>query len=345
MSNKLDKISETPYLNNELNLYLRDLRKVTSILLTKYDDIPSKVIEAMTSQIWTATKFLAGSTSKNVPYEIVYCLKKSLGDWTHKSAIVTTALTQDKNYSFYFEGIPPDFYSLAKTFTGITFNGELVQLAFPEIYQHRPLLNVALYHELGHFIDIHHGIVNNLLLGVSSYDELALPKIDFNKVEDIFQKQSLALSHLREYFSDLFAVSYVGNAYMQFLVDFAGNHPASFTHPATEDRLELMTIFLSGKPNNIVELFQKSLAALNLNKLEVLFSEPDISDSFQNTRPYNINNEGELHGIFSASTNYLSELTDEKDKFDTERIINNLVEKSIRNSMIVDQWGSHESIT
>ncbi|MCK9606554.1 MAG: hypothetical protein M0R33_08905 [Methylomonas sp.] len=177
----------------------------------------------MTNQIWTASKFLSGSTSKKIPYEIAHCLKLALEDWTHKKALITTALTQEKNYSFYFEGVWPQFYILAESYTGIKFESELVQIAFPKLYQHRPLLNVALYHELGHFIDIHQGIVNQSLLLVPSA-MLPLPSINFSGLSPDLVNQ-IAIHHRREYFADLFAASYAGKAIRDFLAEFAKNNP------------------------------------------------------------------------------------------------------------------------
>lgn len=346
LSGKLEKIAETPYFSHDLNQYLEQLRVVTERLLSDFNILPPGITEAMTDQIWIATKFLSGSTSKKIPYEIVHCLKKSLEQWTDKKAIITTAVTQEKGYSFYFQGMPQDFYSLAAAYTGVNFTGELVQLAFPEIYQHRPLLNVALYHELGHFLDTHHGIVNKSLLMIP-YDELALPlqNNDFNTLTDQ-QKQEIATHHRREYFADIFAASYSGNAYKNFLKEFAGNNPVCMTHPATEDRLKLIDLFLSKQQNEIISLFQNALTTLNLIKLELAFKIPDVTEAFSNTRPYSIQNEKELHGIFEASATYLNQLSLNSDEeIDTERVINNLVEKSIRNSMTVDRWRDCGPIT
>ena len=159
------------------------------------------------------------------------------------------------------------------------------------------------------------------------------------------QKVHIATYHRREYFADIFATSYSGAAYRNFLAEFAGNNSASLTNPATVDRLALIDSFLSEKQNDIINLFQSSLIALGLNELEIAFTIPNITEAFSNTRPYSIQNEKQLHGIFEASTKYLNQLSLNGDEeIDAERVINNLVEKSIRNSMIVDHWRDCESI-
>lgn len=296
----------------------------------------------MTNQIWTASKFLSGSTSKKIPYEIVHCLNMALKSWTHKNALITTALIQDKN--FYFQGVSSDFYTVAKALCCVEFKNELVQIALPQIYQHRPLLNVALYHELGHFLDIAHGVINYSLLLIPS-EQLPLPGVDFSRLLPE-QQNEIAINHRREYFADIFAAGYIGKAYKDFLLAFARDASISWTHPATNDRIALIDAFLEGKPSSIIDLFQKSLVSLGLHKLEIAFSVPDISEAFDNARPYAIKDERELHGVFEAGTTYLQQMFETKtpwieaEEASTERVISNLVEKSIRNSMIVNSWST-----
>lgn len=258
-----------------------------------------------------------------------------------KNALITTALIQDKN--FYFQGVPPEFYTLASAFAGVKFTSELVQIALPQIYQHRPLLNVALYHELGHFVDITHGIVYHSLLLMPS-EQLPLPGFNLD-VLSLDQKNEITINHRREYFADIFAAGYVGIAYREFLDEFARNNPVCMTHPATNDRLALIDSFLTGNQTDIIDLFQASLSSLGLHKLEIAFSVPAISEAFGNARPYAIQNKAELHGIFEAGTTYLKQVQAappspwiEAGEPTTERVINDLIEKSIRNSMIIDRW-------
>jgi hypothetical protein len=316
---------------------------VTESIISNFSNIPPNVTDFMSDEIWTASKFLSGSTSKKIPYEIAHCLKVALENWTHKKALITTALTQDKAYSFYFQGVSQDFYILAEAYTGVKFESELVQIAFPKLYQHRPLLNVALYHELGHFLDRHKGIVNQSLLLLHS-DKLPLPMINFSDLSPDYIN-FIATTHRQEYFADLFAASYAGNAFRDFLAEFAPNNPVSQTHPSTNDRLALIDTFLLGSQSDIIDLFQLTLSNLGLQKLEVAFSAPDVFDSFTNARPYVIKNEAELHGIFEAGAGYLKSLQRnpispwvEAGEITTKQAINDLVEKSIRNSMITDRW-------
>lgn len=113
-------------------------------------------MESITREIWSATQFLAGSTTKRIPYEVVYGMELALNGFTKHPVAVTTAIIQEQQ--FKFQGVPQNFYKYCEGFLAIEFEAELIQIALPEIYRHRPLYNVALYHELGHFIDRHQNL-------------------------------------------------------------------------------------------------------------------------------------------------------------------------------------------
>ena len=71
----------------------------------------------------------------------------------------------------------------------------------------------------------------------------------------------------------------------------------------------------------------------------------DISRSFNNIRPYEIKNKDELHAFIGESWIFLREMFHEpKDKWayipkvQIEKSVNDLVEKSLRNYMIIKKW-------
>lgn len=286
--------------------------------------------------MWSASRFLAGSISKEIPYEVAYSLELALKDWLpnpDRPYAITTALLDEPQY--YFRAINDQFYETVTAFLDVTFDVKLIQIALPRLYRHRPLYGVALYHELGHFIDIHFRITDFSLL-------LAPPTLPP-------ENQALALdverSWRREYFADLFAAGYTGNAIGVFLENFAPNSPASQSHPATVSRLESIALFLSGKTPPIVDLFEQSLNKLGLPELKIRHAKPEINAYLNNIRPYPIASEPELHGLLDAGWEYLrstqakknlpwNELGEEK----TDRIINDVIEKSIRNWMVKSRW-------
>lgn len=282
---------------------------------------------AIANKLWEATKFLEGSTSKTVPYELVFALHLALKEWGLENAVVTTAFLQDRNYSF----LEISSGDVLRKFYEQIVSIELIQIELPFLYRHRPLYNVALYHELGHFLDTHYKIVG--------YSRLIRP---CEGDEDAVKKE---INHRMEYFADLIAASYTGCGFYRLLENIAPNAKEASTHPSTEQRLENITNFLHGDDNEYINLFNGVLALRGLPSLERRFTEPDIESVFENVRPYQIQDDSEVHGILSSAWKFSDkthsneiEHLNKLGEFESDRIINDLVEKSIRNRMIAVKW-------
>ncbi|MGV3581659.1 MAG: hypothetical protein ACO1N8_05070 [Methylophilus sp.] len=348
LGSQLEEIAETPYFSDHLNEYLNQLRKVVESTLEQYSALPTDVLSTLTNEIGSITKFLAGSTSKRIPYEIVYSLRLGLNSWINKNAIITTAISPDFRSGFYFQGVNQQFNILAKSYLDIDFNNELVQISLPQLYRHRPLYNIPLFHELGHFLDTHHQITSFTLMLDAN---IPLPNVDPKTLNPAILR-AIQTNHRMEYFADIYAASYIGRAYHKFLESFAPNNPASMTHPATLDRLTLINKFLNSESDILIDLFNKAIMGLNLPELKINFVEPNIEDCFSNFRPYSLASDAEVHGIFSAAWIYLEKILAKPDgawkvftEAQIEKTINNLVEKSIRNRMVIERWSSGSNNT
>lgn len=218
------------------------------------------------------------------------------------------------------------------------FDGLLIQIALPRLYKHKPIYYVALYHELGHFVDIHFNITESTFIT--------------NPVASGTPPQILEMqkSYRREFFADLFAAAYVGEANYKLLNEIAANAAGSLSHPPTLNRVELARDFIGGNSNPIIDMFQNVLSLLKLPKLTKNYESPDIKKSFNNIRPYMIKNDLELHGILESSWFHLSEALKSKDSpwvhLDEAKIhciINDLTEKSLRNYSIQESWSNGTS--
>lgn len=284
----------------------------------------------LTLELWTATQYLSGSVSREVPYEIVYGLELALADWMpgQPKHIVTTAFLAEQNYLFM--GVSDQFYPLVLSELGITFTQRLVQVALPQLYKHLPINNSVLYHELGHFIDGHFGISWMMALRSVPAGQ-PIP--------------NEALYHAREHFADLFAACYVGEAICGMLEALAPNVLATTTHPATATRTQAVRDFLSGQQNSIVDLCNVALVARSQPPLLVRGVLPDVATPFDNMRPCALTSKEEVHGVLPAALEYLKSkliapdgLWTHLDEGDITRVTNDLVEKSIRNWMIVEKW-------
>ncbi|MGH2637899.1 MAG: hypothetical protein ACRDF4_01215, partial [Rhabdochlamydiaceae bacterium] len=334
LDDQLAKLARTPYFYGTLDSYLEQLRETTAKLLSEFDKVPAEIARGLTRQIWIASKFLSGSASREIPYEIVYALNMALRDWhppSSRKLAITTALLDDQQY--YFLGISPLFYKVTQDLLGITFQYDLVQIALPRLYKHRPTYNAALYHELGHFVEQYHRITR--------FSALLLPAMSPASTEESERAQQ----HMKEHFADLFAASYVGEAIIRILSEIAPSEGASKTHPAMKTRIEVVTAYLEGKQNNIVDILMSSMKALSLAELNHKFTHPDISNSFGNIRPHRLSSDSEVHGILLSAYKFIDATLKSPpaawsgiEEGDVVRIVNDLLEKSVRNRMITNGW-------
>ena len=126
--------------------------------LGKSSGISEDLLRYLVRGIWQSVRFLSGSTTKRIPYEVTYALHRALADWTNDSVIVTTALLEEPNY--YFMGSTPDLTKWLAQLVSVNLDDQIIQIAFPAIYRRTPAFCIPLYHELGHFVDVHLRIVD-----------------------------------------------------------------------------------------------------------------------------------------------------------------------------------------
>ena len=282
---RLEQLQHAPYFHEGLRRYLSDMRALIAQLQQQMAGLAPQLAIQLTTLIWRALRYLSGSVSREIPYGVVYGLDLALADWVSQppNYIITTGFLAEPNY--HFAGVPENFYKLAETTFGVRFENRVVQVALPQLYKHFPLNNSVLYHELGHFVDENFGISKlMLIIQRAPGGAVALP----------------TPPHAAEYFSDLFGACYVGEAVTMMIENLAPGAPASPTHPATNDRKQVVADFLSGTQNPIVDLCNQALTALQLQPLRQRFTEPVIQGHFDNVRPYEVRSHGEVHGLLLA---------------------------------------------
>ena len=251
-------------------------------------------------------------------------MQNALADWGVYNPAIATALSDEQDYHFF----QLDHNNLIQKAVDPNFNVDLIQVALPRLYRHRPLYNVALYHELGHFLDQKHSIIRT--------SGLLCP---------VGQGNDWVLQHRAEHLCDLVAACYTGTGISEMLMHISPGTQKTATHPATDDRITLVDDFLNGKNNPMTDLLNQSLTKRGLPSLSIRYTKPVITPPFDDIRPYKIKNREELHGILEAGWQYLIDQKrspkkpwSQLDEFDPDRIINDLVEKSIRNFMIEELW-------
>lgn len=350
---QLDNLSETPYFSSDLDTYIRELREVLRALLAKLETVPitinENVARSIANQVWRLTQFLTGSTTKQIPYEVVYAIQKAAAEWGSRKLLITTSIVQEAN--FYFHSSSRDFFDLVEQELNVKISNQPVQIALPYIYRHKPLFCVPLFHELGHFIDISNDVVTTSMLSNPADSGPDFPDLPIsadiaamsNEQKDFYSQ--VVRNHRAEYFADLVSVAYVGEAAHGFLEEFMPNQPASQTHPSSVARYKLMADFLSGTSNPIIDIFQQALATRGLPGIGLRYQSPGLDQTFLNVRPSILKSDTEVFGIFAEGWAFLrkmnykpEELWSNLSEAEIERVTNDLVEKSIRNRMIVEGW-------
>ncbi|KRQ02750.1 hypothetical protein AOQ72_06630 [Bradyrhizobium yuanmingense] len=321
---------ETTYFSGKLHTFTARLIEVIDHVLQNESSLGPDIVRTFASHALSANRYLAGSTTKESPYEVEYCLQAVIPKWSKRDCLITTALTDERDFHFR----PTDPWAFVKAalpkYDTAGFDPLLVQLGVPRVYSHKPLYCVPLYHELGHFVDVSNGVTN---------------------LSSLIQRPNSAweLQHRLEHFADLFAAAYIGRCSIRALEIIAPNNATSATHPSTADRVALVEDFLAGRSNGLIPLFQTCLQHLGLPPLQIEHSAPVLRPAFDDIRTHAIANKSELHGIFNAAWEYLEDALDNRSApwiapnstiAEIERVVNDLTEKSIRNASIRERWDS-----
>jgi len=231
------------------------------------------------------------------------------------------------------------FRKLAQEGLGVI--DEIVQIRLPEIYRQKPLYSVALYHELGHFIDTTYKITDTVL---AFEENIALPGLSGPPAT---VDRETRTNHLREYFADLFAACYCGRAIKQFLEGIAPEAEASRSHPESYNRFQAIEALIRGTEHSVISAFNQALATRKKPTLRLRYRPVDVSASLRAIRPVSLNSVQEVHGVLVSAWEFLDSAAEQAQEpwncmapGEVERVVNDLVEKSIRNWMVREKWNA-----
>lgn len=316
--------------------------------------------------IYKSLEFLDSSTLNLIPYEIVECLKSALNDWispTENYIIVTSLINRIDGFSFDPTLVQVDkIYDSFKQIYNVDFDSRLVQINIPRALSRDYLASVAHYHELGHFVDRRFSItasltnylINNwLTLSPTDSQNTQLP-IFFPFLIDLRysteKKAELLYFHLGEYFCDLFASQYVGqalNSYLMYITESQSMY--SGTHPASTLRFQVVADFVNGQSNVVIEYVNFALNQILHKQIEIRYEKMPANDLY-NFLPLVIQNERQLHGLIPLAWDvWQGDWTPFQKNMDMVElpkpdrvytVLNNLIEKSIGNYIVVSKWTS-----
>lgn len=335
---QLTELQSTPYFDESSNAYVRGLRSVAARLRENPPPLSPALVREMVEHLWQALTYMKGSVSREIPYEVCCSVELALHDWVlapGPSLFITTALIDEKNY--HLQEVDARFYVISSSYLNIDFEARPLLMALPRLYKHQPLLNVTLYHEMGHFVD----------------GQIGISKLAANILSRLVPTADAAVlqNHFAEYFCDLFAATYTGGVISDALDHLAPDAAESYSHPATNDRRRVVEGFLKGAPEREQRLFDFVLDRLKRPRLGVKFKKPNLTVSFGNMRPAVLTSPAELHGLFAEAIEFYGsvqrgehQLWRNISALEAARFINDLVEKSIRNWLIQKKWAGGAAV-
>jgi hypothetical protein len=349
LSERLKKLAHSGFFAPELDKYVGQLRSSVLSLQEQMSvpplDLP--LIAEVTESIWRATQFLTGTTSNRVPYEVTFLLREVLLDWELGDSIVTTSLNQSPDFYCERTATAPDALVKQLNIPGLSVSGHLVQMGVPEVFHHMPLLCSPLYHEVGHYIEERDRLVASHFMSYEREFIDAIPSLREFAPE---HHPRVAKAYAIEHFCDLVAASYVGECVSDYIIQWDHETVPQETHPTAADRFEVTRDFLEGKSNPLIELLKGAVATSGLNvRLEKCYMLPEVTECFADVRPAAVESIPQLHGLLPAADAFLKQLRATPSTLkDTNiarvprsqhaHLVNDLIEKSIRNFMIVKAW-------
>lgn len=365
-SNSYSDTRKQKYHDN-LRIIIEGLERRNFTAITLLDDFISNY--QIINFVFTSLEFLNNSTLKEIPFEVVMVLETALKEWIPSNDyIIVTSLNNNINaFSFDHTLMQMSFiYEELKISFGVTFEHKLIQINLPESLARDFLANVVLYHELGHFIEkqfvftrrIYNDIINEFegaLPGTPNHAEILayFPYLNnptqLTDLKENYSDWNILAMHISEYFCDVFAAQYINdcaNHYLSYLdVDCYNDY--SKTHPSTAQRVKFVNQFVNHSYGYLLTQFTLVLEALTGEKFIKRFRE-FTSSAFENLLPVSITKEAELHYLYIygwkvwlSDWKKIEAINDLQFALSQEKvydILNNLIEKSIGNFMVVNDW-------
>jgi len=288
--------------------------------------------------LFNGLEFLETSTLNIIPFELVYCLGESLKDWVQEEDLIIVTSLSNRKSDISFQSINEELLRNVKQLIsdkyGIKIKHRLIRITLPKSLSRDYLAGVALYHELGHFVDSELKVSERIF-----FKKYLKPHYLMNTVDE-----NTFFNHTKEYFADLFAAQYVNDASTCYVNHVAYNSKGSLSHPSSKNRETVVKGFLYGNENTgFLSAIQEALEKIGKEKFKIRHELIGVENSdFSSLIPQDILNIPQLHGIMKLGwdfwlgkeKNFLSSFSRRQRYY----VLNNLIEKSISNYYVVQSW-------
>lgn len=322
------------YANKRVTAFIEELNNLCSAILSKdmsaFDDSQKETTKDVLLFVSRCVQYIKESTNKDLDIEMYTCLRAALEEWTQN---IPNHMPEDFIMATYRADVDTHYYypfsfndQLEKDIKSIfahSFSIRLIPLGYPSYLEKDYLSNVSLYHELGHFIDIHEWGISCALSSYISKNK-CLPMHDdyFEKINEAilynpsdkgYSTEVIRLrSYLQEYFADIFAAQYVGESKIYLAEYMGGDNGYSDTHPSTSARTNAVMTFLSkGTADDFIKLLDWATYSMTKRHLQARNSPLDIG-IMKSKKSYEIKDKKELHSLFHNAWTIWKDDTDYK---------------------------------
>lgn len=256
------------------------------------------------------TTLLHYHKTDSFPDELVYSMNLVVREWLddYQKYVI---LISDNPYMVTYPS--PDLdakYQNIELRYGIHFEEKIVKICMPIEHCCDYMVNVCLYHEIGHFIDrqrnltfsVVANVINNVNLNSSFLPFVQKYYPYFTHPFDL-SNQSLVdkvVAQTKEYIADLFAAQYCGDGVLMYL-KYKHDHEMDKDfekHPATGLRCDMISDFLNG--GNLLLTIITALVDPFYNK-RTMFTKKYNSNHMSALGSFNlatITNDLDIHSLF-----------------------------------------------
>ena len=292
----LDNIGRMNFSDERIKKHLSHLKelfhKIKKSGYRKFIPIHLKGTKETIDQLIMELGYLTNNIKESiVPVELFFCLSLVLKEWLadHENYILTTSLSGQLN-SYGFDPINEGYLATLNTFVdykfGMQFETRLVHFVMPEALAKDFLANVAMYHEIGHFVEERFQIIEKIF-----EQESGLKTMHEDELEQ-------AKDHYREYFCDLFAAQYTGSTCSDYVDYISYKDGPSDTHPSTDERTRVVYNFLNGLYDDKVNVIKQYTLSITGNELTVRYTIPTAK--FDSRGVIKVKSDAEAHGVFGS---------------------------------------------
>jgi hypothetical protein len=123
LRDSLIQLAESTYFGASLHTFTSMLVKVIDHVIDNKTSYHDDVVRAFANHVRQSHRYLSGSTTKETPYEMRFCLEKAITTWVRNTTLITTGLTYGHDFHF----LPSDPWHFVKlSITGYDTHGYML---------------------------------------------------------------------------------------------------------------------------------------------------------------------------------------------------------------------------